>query len=183
MSNCPEFDVLAFEVDNLVSEVVRDPQAGTNHYELLVRLGEGAGLDRATIEAHQPSAQAALAFAYWDRMARQPDWLLGFTAVNGLELLGDRAIPRRHGVGHGTGLDPDPWSSSGIPEDALEFFRVSDDADAAHGNATLGILARYTPAPRRDEVVGVLEATMGHLRTMMDGLWELTGHVNEGVGR
>ncbi|HLY82145.1 MAG TPA: hypothetical protein VKQ71_04125 [Acidimicrobiales bacterium] len=34
MSNCPEFDVLAYEVENLMSEVVRDPAAGTNHYEL-----------------------------------------------------------------------------------------------------------------------------------------------------
>ncbi|HVM67693.1 MAG TPA: iron-containing redox enzyme family protein [Acidimicrobiales bacterium] len=183
MSNCPEFDVLAFEVENLTSEVVRDPQAGTNHYELLVRLGAGAGLDRATIESHQPSAQSGRAFAYWDRMARQPDWLLGFTALNGLELLGDRSIPRRHGVGHGTGLDPDPWAASGIPADALEFFRVSDDADAAHGNATLAILDRHTPVPRRDDVVGVLNETMGYLRTMMDGLWELTGRVEEEVGQ
>src|ERR1700681_4629257 len=53
MSNCPEFDVLAFEVENLMSEVVRDPTAGTNHYELLIRLGAGAGLDRTTIESHR----------------------------------------------------------------------------------------------------------------------------------
>lgn len=183
MSNCPEFDVLAFEVENLMSEVVRDPQAGTNHYELLVRLGAGAGLDRAAIESHQPSPQATRAFAYWDRMARQPDWLLGFAAVNGLELLGDRAIPRRHGLAVGTGLDPRPWVASGIPDDALEFFRVSDEADAAHGNATVAILARHTPDARRGDVVAVLEETMGYLRTMMDGLWDLTGRPRGAVPR
>jgi len=145
MSNCGEFDVLAFEVENLMSEVVRDPAAGTNHYELLIRLGAGAGLDRDTIESHQPCRQSGQAFAYWDRMARQPDWLLGFAAVNGLEILGDRSLSGRQGDGQGTGLDPGPWAATGIADEALEFFRVSDAADAAHGNATVRLLARHTP--------------------------------------
>ncbi len=181
MSNCPEFDVLAFEVENLMSEVVRDPTAGTNHYELLVRLGAGAGLDRSTIESHVACPQAQEAFAYWERRARAPDWLLGFAAVNGLELLGERGLPRRHGLTTGTGLDPVPWEASGIPADALEFFRVSDEADAAHGNATVAILDRHTPDDRRDDVAGVLIETMGYLRRMMDGLWELAVRLGDGV--
>src|SRR3984893_3046188 len=179
MSNCPEFDVLAYEVENLMYEVVRDPTAGTNHYELLIRLGAGAGLDRTTIESHRASLQADQAFAYWDGMARQPDWLLGFAAVNGLEILGDRNLPRRHGLVQGTGLDPNPWAATGIPEEALEFFRVSDEADAAHGNATVGILVRHTPDDRQGEVVAVLRETMRSLRQMMDGLAELA----ERIGR
>ena len=178
MSNCPEFDVLAFEVENLMSEVVRDPSAGTNHYELLVRLGAGAGLGRDAIEAHRPSPEAVEAFAYWDRTARQPDWLLGFTAVNGLEILGDHDLPRRHGLAQGTGLGVDPWAATRLDEEALEFFRVSDAADAAHGNDTLAIIARHTPAGREGEVLGVLGESFGHLRRMMDGLWELS----EGTG-
>ncbi len=183
MSNCPEFDVLAYEVENLMSEVVRDPMAGTNHYELLIRLGDGAGLDRATIESHRSCAEAETAFAYWDRMARQADWLLGFAAVNGLEILGDRNLPRRHGLARGTGLDPDPWGATGIPHEALEFFRVSDAADAAHGNATVGILARHTPADRHQAVLAVLVESMGHLRVMMGGLARLAERVGEEVGR
>src|SRR6202035_3616847 len=127
----------------------------------------GAGLDRSTIECHQPSPRAEQAFSYWDGMARQPDWLLGFAAVNGLEILGDRNLPRRHGLEQGTGLDPNPWAATGIPEEALEFFRVSDEADAAHGNATVGLLARHTPDDRQAEVVGVLGETMRSLRQMM----------------
>ncbi len=173
MSNCPEFDVLAFEVENLMSEVVRDPAADTNHYELLVRLGAGAGLERQTIEAHQPSPEALDAFAYWDRMARQPDWLLGFTAINGLEILGDRNLPRRHGLTQGTGLQVDPWAATGLGDADLEFFRVSDEADAAHGDDTLAIISRYTAVERRDAVVDVLRRSIQHLRRMMDGLWTL----------
>jgi pyrroloquinoline quinone (PQQ) biosynthesis protein C len=173
MSNCPEFDVLAFEVENLMSEVVRDPAAKTNHYELLVRLGAGAGLSGDAIEAHQPSPESVDAFAYWDRMARQPEWLLGFTAVNGLEILGDRNLPRRHGLTQGTGLAVDPWAATGLDEEALEFFRVSDEADAAHGNATLAIIARYTALDRQDAVLDVMDETIRHLRRMMDGLWAL----------
>ena len=183
MSNCAEFDVLAFEVENLMSEVVRDPWAGTNHYELLVRLGAGAGLDREGIESHEPCRQATQAFAYWERMARQPDWLVGFAAVNGLEILGDRNLPRRHGLGQGTGLDPAPWAATGIPHEALEFFRVSDEADAAHGNTTVAILARHTPEGRRGEVVDVLLESMDHLRQMMAGLSELAERIGKEVGR
>lgn len=179
MSNCPEFDVLAFEVENLMSEVVRDPGADTNHYELLVRLGEGAGMTRAEIEAHTSCGQAQDAFAHWDAMARQPDWLLGFTAVNGLEILGDRNLAPRHGVEQGTGLAPDPWAATGIAHEALEFFRVSDEADAAHGNHTVDIIARYTPPQREDEVLAALGTSMQHLRVMMDGLWELAHRIEE----
>jgi pyrroloquinoline quinone (PQQ) biosynthesis protein C len=179
MSNCPEFEVLAFEVENLMSEVVRDPAAKTNHYELLVRLGVAAGLDRDAIERHHPSTEAIAAFAYWDRMARQPDWLLGFTAVNGLEILGDGNLPRRHGLGQGTGLDVNPWATTGLDEDALEFFRVSDAADAAHGDTTLAIVARYTPTERQAEVVAVLDESIRHLRRMMDGLWNLAQQTAE----
>jgi pyrroloquinoline quinone (PQQ) biosynthesis protein C len=179
MSNCPEFDVLAFEVENLQSEVVRDPAAATNHYELLIRLGAGAWLDRQAIEAHQPSAEALEAFAWWNDMARQPDWLLGFTAINGLEILGDRNLARRHGVAQGTGLAVDPWKATGLDDEALEFFRVSDEADAVHGNETVAIIARYTAPDREDEVLKVLGESMQHLRRMMGGLWDLAERVEE----
>jgi pyrroloquinoline quinone (PQQ) biosynthesis protein C len=184
MSNCPEFDVLAFEVENLMSEVVRDPAAGTNHYELLIRLGAGAGLDRDVIERHAPSSETAEAFAYWDRVARQPDWLLAFTAVNGLEILGDRNLPRRWGLVQGTGLAPDPWAATGISADALEFFRASDEADAAHGNDTVELIARHTPAGREHDVIDALRMSMEHLRRMMDGLWRLSQRIeDEGAAR
>lgn len=173
IANCPEFAVIAFEVENLMSEVVRDPMAGTNHYELLVRLGVGAGLDRATIEAHQPSAEATRAYAWWWKMARQPDWLMAFTAINGLEILGDRNLPRRAGLAQGTGLAPDAWASTGIDHDALEFFRVSDEADAGHGHETVEIIARHAPPERHDAVIDVLGQTMEQLRSMMAGLWAL----------
>jgi pyrroloquinoline quinone (PQQ) biosynthesis protein C len=179
MANCPQFDVLAFEVENLMSEVVRDPAAGTNHYELLVRLGAGAGLDREAIERHHPSPATVGAFEYWNEMARQPDWLLGFTAVNGLEIMGDRNLPRRYGLQQGTGLAPDPWAATGLDHDALEFFRVSDEADAAHGNSTVEIIARYTAEGREKEVLAVLGESIGHLRRMMGGLWELAGRSEE----
>jgi pyrroloquinoline quinone (PQQ) biosynthesis protein C len=173
IASCPEFPVIAFEVENLMSEVVRDPAAGTNHYELLIRLGTGAGLDRSVIEDHEPSAEASAAFAWWWDMARQPDWLLAFTAINGLEVLGDRSLPRRAGLSQGTGLAPDIWAATGIDDDALEFFRVSDEADAGHGRETVEIIARYTPEEREDAVIGVLSETMTQLRHMMGGLWAL----------
>ena len=183
MSNCDEFDVLAFEVENLMSEVVRDPAAGTNHYELLIRLGEGAGLQRGAIESHLPRPQSVDAFAHWDRMARQPDWLLGFAAINGLEILGDRNLAARQPGRQGTGLDPGPWATTGIASEALEFFRVSDATDATHGNETVQLLARHTPEGRQDEVVSVLRESMDQLRQMMTGLSELAEQIGKEVER
>jgi pyrroloquinoline-quinone synthase len=178
MSNCPEFEVLAFEVDNLVSEVVRDPAADVNHYELLVRLGEALGLERRQIEAHEPCPQAREAFAYWWTMARDPDWLVGFTAVNGLEILGDRSLPKRHGLAPSTGLEVDPWSVLGLPEEALEFFRVSSEADAGHGNRSVELIARYTPEGHADGVLSVLSETIARSRAMMEGLWALAAELD-----
>jgi pyrroloquinoline quinone (PQQ) biosynthesis protein C len=174
IANCPEFDVIAFEVENLMSEVVRDPASKTNHYELLIRLGEAAGVDRATIEAHDPGPETRRAFDWWWEQARQPDWLLGFTAINGLEIMGDRGLPRRYGLDSGTGLAPDPWAATGIDAEALEFFRVSDAADAGHGRETVELIACHTPAGQRDAVVDVLETTIFLARELMDGLSTLS---------
>ncbi|HWO94017.1 MAG TPA: iron-containing redox enzyme family protein [Dehalococcoidia bacterium] len=171
VANCPEFPVIAFEIENLMSEVVRDPAADTNHYELLIRLGDALGLSRSEIESHQPSDEAKRAFSYWWDAARQPDWLLGFAAINGLEILGDRTLPRRHGLSQGTGLAVHPWTRLGLPEAALEFFRVSDEADEGHGRETVEILARYAHDDERmSQAMEALRRTIGELRSMMDGM-------------
>ena len=174
MANCPEPRVIAYEVENLMSEVVRDPAGDDNHYELLVRLGERVGLSRAEVEAHPPLAEATDAFEWLWTQARNPDWLVGFAAVNGLEILGDRRLPERHGLRTGTGLAPEPYARAlGLPEDSLEFFEVSEAADAGHGQATVEILASFTPEGRRDEMVAVLVESMDRLRRMMDAGGEL----------
>jgi pyrroloquinoline-quinone synthase len=126
MASCVEPTVIAYEVENLVSEVVRDPAGDDNHYELLIRLGESVGLDRASIEAHPVLPEAEQAFAWLWAKARDPDWLVGFAAVNGLEILGDRNLPARHGLVAGTGLDPAPYARElGLGPESLEFFEVS----------------------------------------------------------
>jgi pyrroloquinoline-quinone synthase len=183
IANCPEFAVIAYEIENLMSEVVRDPASEDNHYELLIRLGEGVGLDRDEIERHPVLPAAESAFAWLWQMARQPDWLLGFAAVNGLEILGDRNLPARYGVGQGTGIAAAPYASSlGLDDETLEFFTVSDEADAGHGHETVDIIARYCPAGREDEVLAVLDEAMARLRIMMDEMWELARRIDDGPG-
>jgi pyrroloquinoline-quinone synthase len=174
ISNCPEYEVIAYEVENLMSEVVRDPATDHNHYELLVRLGESVGLTRAEIETSPPLPQASQTFEWLWVKARDPDWLVGFTAVNGLEILGDRNLPAKYAIEAGTGLAPEPYARSlGLQESSLEFFEVSDQADAGHGHETVEIIARYTPADRDDDIVAVLVEAMGRLRAMMNATWEL----------
>ncbi|MHB1555064.1 MAG: TenA family transcriptional regulator [Acidimicrobiales bacterium] len=183
ISNCPEPRVIAYEVENLMSEVVRDPAADDNHYELLVRLGERVGLSRAQIEAQPPVPEAAEAFEWLWTQARNPDWLVGFAAVNGLEILGDRHLPRRHGLESGTGLAPEPYARAlGLTEESLEFFEVSDEADAGHGKTTVEILASFTPEGREQEILKVLVESMDRLRRMMDAVWVLARSIDAREG-
>jgi pyrroloquinoline quinone (PQQ) biosynthesis protein C len=82
-----------------------------------------------------------------------------------------------------TGLEVDPWARLGLPDDALEFFRVSSQADVGHGNETVEILARHTTPGREDEVVATLVDTIARLRHMMDGLWALAAQLDGGEDR
>ncbi len=184
MSNCPEMAVIAYEVENLMAEVVRDPAGDDNHYELLVRLGEGLGLSRRHIEDFPALAATDQLLSWLWAKARQDDWVTGFTAVNGLEILGDRNLPGRYGVTQGTGLAAAPYASSlGLDRRHLEFFEVSDQADAGHGSETVRIMARYCPAGGEEDMLSVLEESMARLRTMMDATWELAGDLDAGRER
>jgi pyrroloquinoline-quinone synthase len=181
ISNCPEWAVIAYEVQNLMSEVVRDPAGDDNHYELLIRLGESVGLTRTQIEAEPVLPEAAALFRWlWDQ-ARDADWLVAFTAINGLEILGDRSLPRKYGISGGTGLAPEPYARSlGLGADSLEFFEVSEQADARHGQETVEIIVRYTPAGREGDILAVLREAMTRLRHMMDAVWELAMQIDFG---
>ena len=179
MSNCPEFAVLAYEVENLMSEVVRDPASDGNHYELLLRLGRAVGLAPQEIEGYPVLQEASELFEWLWRMARNPDWLIGFTAVNGLEILGDRNLPVKYGVLSGTGLAPEPYARTlGLSEASLEFFEVSEQADETHGLKTVEIISGYTPVGSEEEVLSVLEESIFRLRRMMDAAWRLAREID-----
>lgn len=181
IANCDEFEVIAYEVDNLMSEVVRDPASNSNHYELLIRLGESTGTSRAGIEAFPALPEAEALFAWLWEQARNEHWLVGFTAVNGLEILGDANLPARYGVAQGTGLAPGPYERAlGLDSAALEFFEVSDQADAGHGRETVELIARYSPAGWEDRLLGVLGESMDRLRGMMDATWRLAQEIDAG---
>ena len=179
ISNCPEPAVVAYEVENLMAEVVRDPISDGNHYELLIRLGRSVGLERAEIESYPQLPEASATFAWLWENARHPDWLVGFTAVNGLEILGDKNLPAKYGIEAGTGLAPGPYARTlGLEARSLEFFEVSDKADAGHGHETVGIIARHTPSGREDEILRVLTESMTRLRRMMNALWHLARQID-----
>jgi pyrroloquinoline-quinone synthase len=181
ISNCSEPEVIVYEVANLMSEVVRDDQGGDSHYELLIRLGESVGLERSAVESHAALPGAEDLFQWLWSKARDSDWLVGFAAVNGLEILGDRNLPDRYELAVGTGLSPEPYSRSlGLSPRELEFFEVSDKADAGHGGDTVAILARFTPASREDEILAILDEAFARLRGMMEEVWDLAQSIEAG---
>jgi pyrroloquinoline quinone (PQQ) biosynthesis protein C len=94
-------------------------------------------------------------------------------------MLGDRNLPLKHGVEAGTGLAPEPYAQAlGLEEASLEFFQVSEEADAGHGHETVEIIARYTPVGREDDIVAVLIEAMARLRLMMNAVWDLARQID-----
>ena len=183
IANCPEYPVIAYLVENLMAEVVRDPASEDNHYELLIKLGAGVGLSRQEIESTPVLPESAATFEWLWQMARQDDWLVGFTAINGLEILGDSSLPARYGVNQGTGIAARPYAESlSLDDDTLEFFEVSEAADAGHGSETVEIISRYTEPGRQDEVLGVLGESMDRLGSMMDAMWHVAVQIDGGLG-
>lgn len=180
IARCPHFEVISFEIENLFAETVQDPDSDTNHYELLIRLGRALGLSREEIEAHRPHPNSQRAFETWWTLARREPWILGFTAINGLEILGDKSLPARYGVSQGTGLAPHPWKRLGLDDEDLEFFRVGDEADVGHGEEAIAIMTGYAQETTEDAMMDTLDETMAAIRLMLDGMYELSQSLAEG---
>jgi pyrroloquinoline quinone (PQQ) biosynthesis protein C len=139
------------------------------------------GISREEIENFPTLEAVTSTFDWLWSKARDPDWLVGFTAVNGLEILGDRNLPSKYRLKAGTGLDPDPYFKHlGLSQDATQFFEVSDKADAGHGHETVRIIADYTPEHRQNEILQILDESMQRLRFMTDSMWTLSKELEDG---
>jgi pyrroloquinoline-quinone synthase len=144
-------DVALYEIDNINTEFGGFGPDRPAHYELLLRMGESLGVDRATILATAPLPATRRAIEGWHRLAASEHWVATMVAMHGLELIASRDL-----VHHGAKLhyfDPAILSEDGIPAAAKAFLREGYEADVGHSEQALSLAERYARELRRTEDV------------------------------
>lgn len=142
VSNCPYKDVNRYLISNMYEEGVSDARVGTDHNDLLMRLGEAVGLTRQQINGYQASATTVMATSYWENVARTRPWIESFAAFACLEIRTSRSAMGTHYKGRRV-RSSDAWAKLGLPANALQTFTNHEAADEDHGYEALLLLLQY----------------------------------------
>lgn len=143
-----EVDVIRYELDNLTTEFGAAGQAEVPHYELLIRMGESLGLDRARILATTPLPATRRAIEGWDRIATGTHWVEAMAAMHSLELIAHRDLVREGASVHY--FDPAILAGDEITKASQAFLREGYEADVEHASEALALIDRH--ATSRDLV-------------------------------
>lgn len=145
-------EVQHYEIDNITTEF-GGTSAAPSHYELLLRMGEGLDLPRATVLATEPLPTTRRVIAEWHRICEHEHWVEAMAAMHGLELIADRTL-----AAHGATMayfDPAILSDGSIPPTAAAFLREGYEADVGHAGEALALVERFaTELDRVEEVQG-----------------------------
>ena len=71
IANTDSEEIQQYELDNLVSEWHGIPGKVPSHHELLLRMGESYGVDRARVYSSSPLHSTETAVQAWDRICRE----------------------------------------------------------------------------------------------------------------
>ncbi len=137
-------EVARYELENLSTEFLGFGHGQPSHYELLLRMGEGLGVDRARILATEPLPATARAIRAWNEIARDQPWVSAMAAMHGLELIAHRDLVREGASVHY--FDPTILSGEEIPPAARDFLREGYEADVGHADEALRLVTRFAGA-------------------------------------
>jgi pyrroloquinoline-quinone synthase len=148
MAQTDQPKVILYELDNLNTEFGGFGPDRPSHYELLLRMGESLGVDRAQVLATQPLPATRKAVEEWNEIAAREHWLSTVAAMHSLELIADRNL-----VNDGASIryfDPAILEGSEITDASKHFLREGYEADVTHSEEALDLLAEFgnDPAPR-----------------------------------
>lgn len=152
VANCPHKDVNRYLISNMYEEGVCDSRVGTDHNDLLMRLGEAVGLSRQEIHDYPASPITVAATSYWENAARTRPWLEAFATFACLEIRTSRQAMGLHFRGRRT-RSSDAWAKLGVPPKALETFTNHEAADEDHGYEALALLLKYVDSEESQERV------------------------------
>jgi pyrroloquinoline-quinone synthase len=136
-------EVVLYELDNLNTEFGGLGPGRVAHYELLLRMGESLGVDRATVLASPPLPATRDAIEQWNDMAMREHWVAVLAAMHGLELIANRDL-----VHEGASMryfDPSILKGTEITGAAKDFLREGYEADVAHSDEALDLVDRFAP--------------------------------------
>lgn len=136
-----ETDVVRYELENLNTEFGGFGRNRVSHYELLIRMGQSLGVSRSQILSTPPLPSTSYAIAAWNEIASQLPWLDAMAAMHSLELIANRNL-----VKEGASVpyfDPAILKGSEIPKAAQEFLREGYEADVAHSDEAIDLVAKF----------------------------------------
>jgi len=134
-----------YELDNLNTEFGGLGPGRVSHYELLLRMGESLGVDRAKVLSTEPLPATRRAIAGWNEIAVTEHWVSVVAAMHSLELIANRNL-----VDEGASVryfDPAILKGSAITEASQQFLREGYEADVGHSDEALGLVAEYADTP------------------------------------
>jgi pyrroloquinoline-quinone synthase len=141
MARTEQPEVVRYELDNLTTEYGGFGPDRPSHYELLLRMGEALGMDRAAVLATPPLPATAKAIEGWGEIAEREHWTAALAAMHGLELIANRDLVRDGASVHY--FDPAILTGREIPDAAKAFLREGYEADVGHSEEALALVDRF----------------------------------------
>lgn len=183
VANCPCKDVNQYLISNMYEEAVVDSRVGTDHNELVMRLGEALGLNRNEIHSYQASPGTLAAVSYWDNVARTRPWLEGFAALVCIEI---RTSVRAMGAHYQPRpvRSSDAWAELGLSPEALETFTNHEAADEDHGYEAIHLLLKYADTEEKQErVLHVIRESLAIEKMFKNNMGDMMmGSTERGLG-
>jgi pyrroloquinoline-quinone synthase len=145
MARTDQPKVILYELDNLNTEFGGYGPGKVSHYELLLRMGESLGMDRARVLATPPLPSTRDAIAEWNEIARREPWVSVLAAMHSLELIANRNL-----VHQGASLryfDPAILEGSEITDASKNFLREGYEADVGHSDEALDLVTEFSVEP------------------------------------
>ncbi|HUR72345.1 MAG TPA: iron-containing redox enzyme family protein [Candidatus Limnocylindrales bacterium] len=132
-------------------ELINDPRAGMDHYNLTVKQGEVIGLKREDFDNAQVPAMAQACFHAWHHIAMRGHWLTSYAASHMLERRNNGKIVKGGGMSFRVGKKFE--NELGINLKRMISLDVHVVADTEHSENISEMFEKYVKTPQDCERV------------------------------
>ena len=132
-------------------ELINDPRAGMDHYNLTVKQGEVIGLKREDFDNAQVPAMVQACFHAWHHIAMRGHWLTAYTASHMLERRNNGKIVKGGGMSYRVGKKFE--NELGINLKRMISLDVHVVADMEHSENISEMFEKYAKTPEDCERV------------------------------
>ncbi len=126
-------------------ELINDPRAGMDHYNLTVKQGEVIGLKREDFDNAQLPAMVQACFHAWHHIAMRSHWLTAYTASHMLERRNNGKIVKGGGMSYRVGKKFE--NELGINLKRMISLDVHVAADMEHSENISEMFEKYAKTP------------------------------------